>query len=221
MKTPETGRLLRNPPAFMLLSLIALRCKYSASHFNPDLLPGEAMVGDYKTIGMTRAQYRTALRLLVTTNNITIKSTNKGTIVSLSGRRVFDTNQTTIKKANETATKQEGIKQEGTNKPPNPQRGNAELREIFQKAHDKFPGTKREAGTDLHTFTKHKDWKEVIDRLLPAIDKQIAHRKKLKDDQAAFIAEWPNFQTWLNQRRWEDQYSTGSESQPPKGVDES
>lgn len=209
-KTPEARALLRKPNAFMLLTLIALRAKYSAKHYDPSLLPGEAKIGDYNTIGITRQEYRTALTFLISTGLITIRTTNKGTIAILSDKRVFDTNQPTIKKTTEPTTKQEGKLQEGINNPPTPQGGKSvsDLRQIFESAVNKYPGTKREAGTELHNYMKHKDWKEVIEYLEPAIDDQIKHKQELRRDNAEFIAQWPLFQTWINNRRWEERYGT-------------
>lgn len=73
--------------------------------------------------------------------------------------------------------------------------------EIFRK---EYYGTKRGLETEFETLKKHKDWKSIIPKLLPAIKKQ----KQIKDSlrQAGkFTPEWKNLQTWLNQSCWEEE----------------
>lgn len=96
------------PNAFLLLCLIARRARRDAG--NPDgLLPGDAILGDYRSAGMTRQNYRTSLEKLVelkivkiiwngkkflerekSTINITIKST----LVNLCDSSIWDINVT-------------------------------------------------------------------------------------------------------------------------------
>ena len=67
----------------------------------------------------------------------------------------------------------------------------------FDEARKFYPGVKRGLDTEFANFKKkHKDWKEVVPLLKPAIEKQ----KSLKSWQGGYV---PHFQTWLNQRRWE------------------
>lgn len=100
----ETEFLIVNHPnAFRLLSIIALRARREPN--DPDgLKPGEAFIGDWKGIGMTRQEYRTALDILVSRCHIKIVETNRtrkkattgltttGTKVMLISLNIYDVN---------------------------------------------------------------------------------------------------------------------------------
>lgn len=78
-------------------------------------------------------------------------------------------------------------------------------KESFDLARIKYPGTRRGLDTEFNEYKKkHKDWKECIELLMPAIETQIHFRNKLNTD-GRFIPEWKHFKTWLNQRCWEDE----------------
>jgi len=91
-RSDSTYELMKYPPAFMLLTIIALRAKRT-EHFNhKNLKKGQAFVGDHESIGLSRNQYRLALKKLKKWGFITIKTTNRGTIVTLCNCEVFDVN---------------------------------------------------------------------------------------------------------------------------------
>jgi hypothetical protein len=93
MRTPETHELLHSDPlAFTLLTVIALRARWRTAFNVRGLKCGEALLGDYKAIGLTRQQYRTRLDRLVKCGLLTIRSTRRGTIASLTSTAVFDIN---------------------------------------------------------------------------------------------------------------------------------
>jgi len=80
----------------------------------------------------------------------------------------------------------------------------------FEQARKKYPGTKRGLQTEYKNFTrKHKDWKEVLPLLVPAIDRQIERRRQAKFTNK-FSPEWKHFQTWVNNRCWEEEVTTES-----------
>jgi hypothetical protein len=97
---------------------------------------------------------------------------------------------------------------------------------IFDEARKLFParrvGSKRGNETEFKNFIRHKDWKEVLPLLKPAIERQIKWRKETISHNWAnpkfrlFIPEWPNFQTWINQRRWEEEFELPSEEKNRK-----
>lgn len=75
---------------------------------------------------------------------------------------------------------------------------------VFDEARKIYPGTKRGNQTEFENFfKKHKDWKEVLPLLKPAIEKQITWRKNAKGSD--FVPAWKNFKTWINNRCWEDE----------------
>ena len=111
---------MKNPDCFILLTQIAQRAKRTNDFNIHNLKLGEALIGDYKNIGLTRQQYRTATKKLENWQFITIKTTNKGTIATLINTDVFDinvnlpTNNLTIKQpsSNHQATTNKNDKNE-------------------------------------------------------------------------------------------------------------
>ena len=89
---PDTDDLLRDPPALALMCQIAMRARRTEGYNVHGLEVGEALIGDYKKIGLSRRQYRTRLEKLAKAGFLTIKTTNKGTIARLTNTRVFDIN---------------------------------------------------------------------------------------------------------------------------------
>lgn len=75
--------------AFFLLYVIARRANWHPGYNAKGLDHGEAFIGDYKNIGFTEQEYRTAKALLAKGGFATFRSTNKGTIARLADMRVF------------------------------------------------------------------------------------------------------------------------------------
>lgn len=92
MRTAEAAELMKHPAAFVLLAQIAHRARRAAQFSSNGLLPGEALIGDFAGIGLTRQQYRTATANLVKWQFVTIRATNRGTVARLIDTRVFDIN---------------------------------------------------------------------------------------------------------------------------------
>ena len=79
---------------------------------------------------------------------------------------------------------------------------------IFEAARKSYQGVKRGFQTEFVNFIKkHKDWKNVLILLLPAIQAQIKWRATAKGE---FRPAWKNFQTWINQRCWEEELPSSS-----------
>lgn len=84
---------------------------------------------------------------------------------------------------------------------------NKNEKENFEKARKLYPGDKRGLDTEFANFIKkHKDWKEVVDTLEEKIKMQISVHA-LKTKQGVFVKEWKMFQTWINNRSWEEETS--------------
>ena len=107
-RSQETEYLLEHyPNAFLLLSLIALRARRTSGHLD-GLEIGECYIGDHKKSGLSRQEYRTALKHLIdlkiiiprsnlffiekSTNSSTTRSTNKGTLIRLLKSTIWDIN---------------------------------------------------------------------------------------------------------------------------------
>ena len=104
-RSDEALELMKRPNEYMLLSQIASRAKRTSSFCVHGLEPGEALIGDYKSIGLTQQKYRTAKKYLENWKFITTKATNKGTVAKLINSTIFDINvEATNEQNNETAT---------------------------------------------------------------------------------------------------------------------
>ena len=96
LRTEEALELMRNPFTFTLLALIAYRAQRTEAFNIHGLAPGQAFIGDHKACGLSEQQYRTAKAKHSDWRFATFKSTNKGTIATLTDTRVFDINAETI-----------------------------------------------------------------------------------------------------------------------------
>lgn len=83
----------------------------------------------------------------------------------------------------------------------------SEEEKAFEEARKLYPSTaKRGHETEWGNFKKkHRDWKDAVADLVPAIQIQIRERE-LKQSRKEFVPPWKNFQTWINQRYWEQAY---------------
>lgn len=89
------------------------------------------------------------------------------------------------------------------NLPENPTM--SEQKQIFELFRIAYPGTKRSLETEFTNFTKkHKDWKNIVSLLLPAIEKEIEHKAKEKD-LTGWTSQYKMLQTWINQKSWEQE----------------
>jgi len=77
-----------------------------------------------------------------------------------------------------------------------------EIEQAFDTARKSYPGTKRGLSVEWVDFRrKHKNWREVVPLLAPAIARQVAQRKALVV-RKEFVPEWKHFRTWLSQSCW-------------------
>ena len=78
----------------------------------------------------------------------------------------------------------------------------------FEEARKAYPGTKRGLDPEWANFQrKHRDHlAEIAPLLLPAILAERKHKSNLKASQK-FCPEWANFQTWINQARWTQEFT--------------
>ena len=89
-RAPEALEMIKaNPNTFILLYVIAYRARWYKGFNAYELEPGEAMLGDYNTYGMSERQYRTAKEQLERWKFATFRTTNRGTIAKIMDTRVF------------------------------------------------------------------------------------------------------------------------------------
>ncbi len=89
----DADELRRHPNEFTFLAAVADRAKRTSSFSAIDLVKGEALMGDYRSYGLTEQKYRTAKKNLEKWKFITTKATSRGTIIKIINSRVFDINQ--------------------------------------------------------------------------------------------------------------------------------
>jgi hypothetical protein len=92
MRNEKVLELMKLPNVFVLVTQIAQR----AWRFNGvnahGLSVGEAMLGDCENIGLTRQEYRTALKKTEKLGIATFRATNEGTIGKLVDTSIYDIN---------------------------------------------------------------------------------------------------------------------------------
>jgi hypothetical protein len=105
----KSDELDTDMPASHLLKIIAKRAKRTDTFNIHNLKKGEAFLGDYSDYGMSRRQYRTAKEKLEKWGFATFKTTNKGTIATLTDTSIYDINIEDVGQQNDT--------QEANNRP--------------------------------------------------------------------------------------------------------
>ena len=90
--------------------------------------------------------------------------------------------------------------------------------ETFDIARKAYPSVKRGLNTEFDYFCKHKDWKQALPLLKPAIDEQI-ERRRLDAQANRFVPPWKHLKTWLYNRCWEETEGV-TESPEEKAVKE-
>lgn len=73
----------------------------------------------------------------------------------------------------------------------------------FSEAHALYPGRKRFVNTEFKKLKEHKDWKEIIPLLKPAIEAGMKWREQ-KFIANEFTPEWKNFSNWIEGRWFEE-----------------
>ncbi len=91
-RSDVTNELMKDTSAFMLLTQIALRARRTDKFNTENLKSGEALIGDYTSIGLSRQNYRSALKRLEKWKIITTKATNRGTVATICNSDIYDIN---------------------------------------------------------------------------------------------------------------------------------
>lgn len=210
-KGKETKELFMDNHAFTLLAVIAYRAKRTNDFSIKGLQIGEALLGDFKNYGMTEQQYRSSKSRLQKYGFATFRTTNKGTIATLSNAIIYDINPEDINgQTNRQATdKQQASNGQATtikNDKNDKNVKNEQELTMFDITRKLYPDKKRGLLTEFNNFTrKHSDWRDILPLLEVAIRNQIDWREKQRGNPDVFIPHWKNFQTWINQRCWEEE----------------
>jgi hypothetical protein len=215
MRSEEAMELLRRPKELVLLCQIALRAKRTTSFSTADLAPGEALIGDFGSCGLTEQEYRTAKRNLEKWGFITTRSTNRGTIAKLMNSTVFDINiQEGNDQPNDRATGDQRAANEQVTTNKNEIRSNKEKKERkhSEELDKDFQGNSFERFWKAYPRKKSKGqaekaWKSIspdqvlVLRILSALEIAKTSGDWLRDG-GRYI---PYPATWLRAMGWEDE----------------
>lgn len=232
-KTLDSG-LLQHPTAWQVFGYLLM----SATRTKRKLMVAgqvfELEAGDYATsvagicdfLGITTRQCRTALSVLEKLEIVAIKTTNRGSIISLVNwhryqeERQADDKQSDKQTTNERQTNDKPIEQEvkNINTPTlsslRSERASPTAKTFPQEFLDFWSAYPKKTGKDA----AYRAWQtKKRERRLPAIDDLLEAVRKAKassqwqEDGGKYI---PNPSTWLNQGRWEDE---AVEDSTPRG----
>ncbi len=82
--------------------------------------------------------------------------------------------------------------------------------DVFRKL---YPGKKTGLEPEWDNFTKkHKDWREILPLLKPALEAQIASRGSLLKAKE-FVPAWKHLKTWINQSCWTEEPAQPTDKQ--------
>ena len=210
VRSKETEELMKDPNSFMLLTQIAYRARRTDEFNVIDLEPGEALIGDYRNIGLSERKYRTAKNKLEKWKFATFKPTSKGTIAKLINSRVFDINIVTNddqKDRQETNERRASDGQTTTNNNDNNEKNNishlsfVEFWRLYPRKVDEGSAQK-EYGNALSAGVEHSTIMAGLNRYIEYIENSEKEERFIK-----YPAKW------LNKKCWNDVYE---QSKPKK-----
>ena len=176
--------------------------------------------------GISEQSIRTYLERLKSTSEITIKSTNKFSIITICNYDRYNLETTEAnQQINQQANQQLTSNQPATNQQLTTIKNvknaknvkNVKKRALesenfsFSSALNLYPGSKRSYETEFANFKKHADWNDVLQLLCPAIENQIKWRTEA-NQQKKFVPEWRRFSSWISERYWELKIETDKEN---------
>lgn len=77
-------------------------------------------------------------------------------------------------------------------------------RDVFEAFRKAYPGTRRGADVEWDNFSR-KNPAEAVALLMPALLREKAHKAECAR-VGAFCPEWAHLSTWINQRRWTQEF---------------
>jgi hypothetical protein len=90
----------------------------------------------------------------------------------------------------------------------------AEVEELFEDFRKRYPGRKLGLKAEFDNFLrKAGNQSEIIARgLITALEYETSHREKIRL-AGAFLPEWKNLKTWVNNRCWEQEFPVEVQAQ--------
>lgn len=200
-RSKEVNELLKAPIANALLCQIVLRAKRTKSFSVDGLEVGEALIGDYKSVGASYQQYRTAVGQLERWGLVTIRTTNKGSIAKLIDKRVFDINQEGGNEQNnhQTTNKKRTDNEQTTTNKNERRKKRKKYSEAFESFWRQYP--KKVAKIKAFSAFQKIDFSEhPLETIIFVLQKQ-KNSEQWKTSQ--YI---PNPTKWLEEERWLDEF---------------
>jgi hypothetical protein len=210
-KTLDSG-WLKNHKLWVFWSYCLMKASYKEREIlvgnqKIKLLPGQFIFGRKsasKDCGMTERQIRTSVHYLERLQNVTIKTTNKFSIISIinwvtyQNEDIKNDQQNDQQHANKLPT---NCQQHATNKNSKNIKNNIYTPdfEIFYKA---YPNRKDKSDA-WKAWSKRNGSLPPLQTILEAIENQIAWRANAKPGE--FRPVWKNPSTWINKGSWEDE----------------
>jgi hypothetical protein len=195
-----------------------LWCLLKASHKEYDLVVGcqqvHLMPGSFvfgrkaasKELRMSEQQIRTLLDFLKTSQNITIKTTNKFSIISIVNWDIYQTEENEInQQSNQPLTNNQPTTNHKQECKEYKNINNNIYSDDFLKFYSLYPN-KKEKPAAYKSWQKLSKTRPPLQTILDAIQKQIDWRKNAN---GAFRPEWKNPATWLNKGCWDDECKEG------------
>jgi|3_EtaG_2_1085321.scaffolds.fasta_scaffold86197_2 hypothetical protein len=183
---------------------LLLKANYQGRNWRgQDIKRGELITGLHSLsaeTGISLQSLRTCLKRLKSTNEITIKSTNKYSVICIRNYNKYQHEPTSKLTSKLTNNQQTTNKQLTTPKEYNKERKsiNSVYTSDFIDFWTKYP---KKTGKGAAFSSWKKLSKTEKDKISDALDWQILSEQWLKDS-GQFI---PNPQTYLNQKRWDDE----------------
>lgn len=169
--------------------------------------PGQLLIGRRQLafeLKLTEQEIRTSIRKLESTNEITKKSTNRYSIVTICNWDDYQNTTTSDQPASQPATQQTINHQSTTIKEGKERKEEKnKIPAAFCDFFEKYPGTKRGILIEYEDFIK-KNMPDILPLLLPGLVKELKHRELLRANKK-FEPNWKNLSTWINNRCWEQE----------------
>ena len=190
-----------DPNAFRILFKAACRASWKENR-TTGLGVGQAFVGYTDFPSMGRQQYRGACKRILTCGFATIRTTTKGSIISLQGHGFADFTPygTTIKTTNEqpSSNHQATTNEDGKTI----RRKIKDYTEIFEDFWNAYPKARRQAKKKTYQSWQRIDC-EIHQTIVNHVKERVRHDMQWAKDNGQFA---PMATTFLNQQRWEDEY---------------
>lgn len=167
------------------------------------ILPGQFILGRKSAslaLGMSEQEIRTCLKLAQNLEFLTIKSTNKFSIISVINWDIYQGSDYDDQPADQPTSNQQATNKQPQIKNVKNYKNNTYAQNEFETFYQAYPKHKAK-GAALKAWKNIKGEMPPIDSILKAIEDQ-KRSEDWQKDNGQFI---PYPATWINQRRWEDE----------------